>query len=90
MPTIHLALKPGTNVPLLNAMACTIVEEELCDEPQSCASASASWEEFREFIREFAPEKVASDLRRRGEADPPARRDFTRRQSRPCVSTASA
>ena len=29
---IHLALKPGTNVPLLNAMACAIVEERLFDE----------------------------------------------------------
>ena len=26
---VHLALKPGTNVPLLNALACVIVEEDL-------------------------------------------------------------
>lgn len=29
---LHLQLKPGTNVPLLNALACAIVEEQLYDE----------------------------------------------------------
>ena len=31
-PTIHLALRPGTNIPLLNAMAARIVEEDLADD----------------------------------------------------------
>ena len=30
--TLHLQLRPGTNVPLLNAMACAILEEGLYDE----------------------------------------------------------
>jgi formate dehydrogenase major subunit len=56
---IHLQIKPGTNVPLLNAMACAIVEEELFD--QSALSERVSgWDQFHGFIRTFAPEKVAS------------------------------
>ena len=56
---IHLQLKPGTNVPLLNAMACVIVEEELID--QSALNQRISgWEEFRAFIRTFTPEKMAT------------------------------
>ena len=57
--TVHLRLKPGTNVPLLNAMACTIVEERLVDY-QFGAERVAEWEQFCEFIREFTPEKVAT------------------------------
>ena len=56
---IHLPLTPGTNVPLLNAMACAIVEEKLFD--QSVLNERVSgWDEFREFIRGFAPEKMAT------------------------------
>ncbi len=54
----HLQLRPGTNVPLLNAMAYTIVEEELCDRA-FIHDRVAEWEEFRSFVRDFAPEKVA-------------------------------
>jgi formate dehydrogenase major subunit len=56
---IHLQIKPGTNVPLLNAMACVIVEEELFD-PSALGDRVSGWDEFRQFIRTFAPEKVAS------------------------------
>jgi formate dehydrogenase major subunit len=56
---IHLPLTPGTNVPLLNAMACVIVEEKLFDESVLNERVSG-WDEFREFIREFAPEKMAT------------------------------
>lgn len=55
---IHLALRPGTNVPLLNAMACAIVEEGLCDQT-FLADRVADIEEFREFTKQYAPEKVA-------------------------------
>ena len=55
---IHLALRPGTNVPLLNAMACAIVEERLCDQT-FLADRVADIEEFREFTKQYAPEKVA-------------------------------
>ena len=56
--TVHLRLKPGTNIPLLNAMACTIVEEQLVDY-QFASERVAEWEQFCEFIKEFTPEKVA-------------------------------
>lgn len=57
--TIHLRLKPGTNIPLLNAMACTIVEERLVDY-QFASERVAEWDEFCEFIKEFTPGKAAS------------------------------
>lgn len=56
---IHLQIKPGTNVPLLNAMACVIVEEELFDE-SALKERVSGWDEFRQFIRAFAPEKMTS------------------------------
>lgn len=56
---IHLQLRPGTNVPLLNAMACTIVEEHLQDDA-FVQERLAGWDAFREFIRQYAPEKTAS------------------------------
>lgn len=55
---IHLQLRPGTNVPLLNAMACAIVEEQLFDE-SFVNERVADWTEFREFIKQFSPESVA-------------------------------
>jgi formate dehydrogenase major subunit len=56
--TVHLRLNPGTNIPLLNAMACTIVEERLADY-QFAAERVADWDQFCEFIKEFTPENVA-------------------------------
>jgi formate dehydrogenase major subunit len=55
---VHLQLRPGTNVPLLNAMACAIVVEGLFDEP-FIGERVAEWDEFTGFIQQFAPEKVA-------------------------------
>jgi formate dehydrogenase major subunit len=57
--TVHLRPKPGTNVPLLNALACTIVEERLVDY-QFAAERVAEWDQFCEFIKEFTPEKAAT------------------------------
>lgn len=57
--TVHLRPKPGSNIPLLNAMAWTIVEERLVDY-QFAAERVAEWDTFCEFIKEFTPEKVAS------------------------------
>ena len=56
---LHLALRPGTNVPLLNAMACTILEEQLCD-PAFLTERVADAEEFRDFVFQYTPEKVAA------------------------------
>jgi formate dehydrogenase major subunit len=55
---IHLQLRPGTNVPLFNSIACAIVEEKLYDEA-FINERVADWEEFERFIRRFSPEKAA-------------------------------
>ncbi len=58
----HLALKPGTNVALLNAIAHVIVTENLVDEPfvaERCDARSfAAWRRFVADPR-HAPEAVA-------------------------------
>jgi len=59
---LHLQLRPGTNIPLLNAMACTIVEESLYDEG-FVTERVAGFEEFRHFVQSWSPEKVASVCR---------------------------
>lgn len=56
--TVHLAVRPGTNVLLLNALAAVIVEEKLYDAP-TVEHRVAGWAAFREFIRDFTPESVA-------------------------------
>lgn len=54
----HLPLRPGTNVPLLNAMACTIVIEELMD-VSFLRQRVSGWEEYLEFIRQWPAGRVA-------------------------------
>ena len=55
--TLHLQLHPGTNVVLFNAMGATIVDEGLVDE-EFLRTRITEFEEYRDFIREFLPEKV--------------------------------
>ena len=55
---IHLQLRPGTNVPLFNALAYTIIEENLYDE-RFLAQRVNEWAEYKAFIQNFAPEEVA-------------------------------
>jgi formate dehydrogenase major subunit len=55
---IHLRPRPGTNIPLLNSLACTIVDEELYDEA-FIRERVTELDEFILFIKDFAPEKVA-------------------------------
>jgi len=55
--TLHLQLNAGTNVILFNAMGATIVEEGLVDE-EFLRTRITEYAEYRDFIREFAPEKV--------------------------------
>lgn len=57
--TIHLRPQTGTNIPLLNALANTIVEEELVDR-QFVNERVSEWDEFCEFIKGFPPEQVES------------------------------
>jgi len=56
---VHLALRPGTNVPLLNAMAHVIVDERLTNEPFLRARVSGR-EEFEAFIASWTPERAAA------------------------------
>ena len=56
--TLHLQLKSGTNVILFNAMGATIVEEGLVDE-EFLKTRITEYAEYRDFIRDFIPEKVA-------------------------------
>lgn len=55
--TIHLQPRPGTNIPLLNAMAYTIVEERLFDH-QFTTERVAEMDEFCTFIKQSSPEQV--------------------------------
>jgi formate dehydrogenase major subunit len=55
---LHLQLRPGTNVPLLNAMACTVVEEELCDK-RFLKERVTGFEEFRQFIQAWPADRAA-------------------------------
>jgi len=57
---IHLPVRPGSNVALLNAMACVIVQENLFDAKFISARVS-EWEQFRTFIRAWTPERVSED-----------------------------
>jgi formate dehydrogenase major subunit len=57
--TIHLQCRPGTNIPLLNSMACVIVEEELFDS-EFIDTRLTDWREFCEFIKRFSPEETES------------------------------
>ena len=55
--TIHLQLRPGTNIPLLNALAFVILEEQLFDDDFRRERVT-EWNEFSEFIKQFSPERV--------------------------------
>lgn len=54
---VHLQLRPGTNVPLLNAIAQVIVEEQLVDSA-FINERVAEWQEFRDFIKQWTPERA--------------------------------
>jgi formate dehydrogenase major subunit len=56
--TCHLAIRPGTNVALLNAMAHTIVTEGLCDRA-FLASRVEGFEEFSRFIETWPPARAS-------------------------------
>ena len=58
---LQIQLKPGTNVLVFNAMAATIVEEGLTDET-FIRERFTEYDEFREHIKQFAPEKVAAQI----------------------------
>lgn len=49
---VHLALRPGTNVPLLNSLACTILEEKICDD-EFLKNRVSDLDAFRGFISQW-------------------------------------
>lgn len=55
---LHLALRPGTNVPLLNSMAYVLLEEKLIDE-RYIAAHTTGFGELQEVVRRYPPEKAA-------------------------------
>jgi formate dehydrogenase major subunit len=55
---LHLQLSPGTNIPLLNALAHVIVQERLFD-PGAIADRVAEWDGFQQFIAAWTPERAA-------------------------------
>jgi len=54
----HLALKPGMDVVVMNALAAVIVEEKLYDR-NYLDSRVSEWDEFERFIGAYIPEKVS-------------------------------
>jgi formate dehydrogenase major subunit len=56
---IHLAVRPGANVLLFNAMAAAIVDEGLVDAP-FVARRVDGLDEFSAFARAYAPEAVSA------------------------------
>ncbi len=56
---LHLQIRPGTNIPLLNAIAHTIVAEELYD-ADFVHKRADEWEEFQRFIAGYSPHSVAN------------------------------
>jgi len=54
---LHLRPRPGTNVPLMNAIACALVEEGRVNR-EFIAARVEGWDEFRAFILGQRPESA--------------------------------
>ena len=57
MATVHLQLRPGTNIALLNALAHAIVAEDRIDQ-SFLRDRVAGWETFRAFVQAWTPERA--------------------------------
>jgi formate dehydrogenase major subunit len=55
---VHLQLRPGTNVPLLNSLAHVVVTEGLVD-ASSLRDRVSDFDSFREFVAAWTPERAA-------------------------------
>jgi formate dehydrogenase major subunit len=55
---VHLALRPGTNIALMNALAHVIVEEQLYD-LEFVRERVSELDGFRDFVRPWPPERAA-------------------------------
>lgn len=54
---MHIALKNGSNIALLNAMGHVIIEENLYDKA-FVASRTEGFEEYRKIVEGYTPESV--------------------------------
>ena len=54
----HLRIRPDSDLALLNAMICTIIEERLVDE-EFVRERTRDFDELRQSVQEFAPERMA-------------------------------
>jgi formate dehydrogenase major subunit len=59
MADVHLALRPGTNVALLNSLAHVLVTEDLIDHA-FVADRTEGFERYRQFLADHAPERTAA------------------------------
>ncbi|WP_457092388.1 formate dehydrogenase subunit alpha [Microvirga sp. P5_D2] len=62
MADLHLAVRPGYNVPLLNAIAAALIDESLADQ-NFLAERVTGYESFATFIKAYTPEQVAPECR---------------------------
>ncbi|MCL5103467.1 MAG: formate dehydrogenase subunit alpha [Armatimonadetes bacterium] len=58
LASLHIPIKPGTDLALINAMAYTIIHEGLADE-EFIKSRTEGYEEFRKVAEEWPPERAA-------------------------------
>lgn len=56
--TVHLPLKVGSDIALLNALMYVLITEDLYDR-QFVESCTTGFDEFKEKIKEYAPERVS-------------------------------
>lgn len=54
---VHLRLKPGTNVPMLNALMHVIITEDLMDK-EYVENKTENFDELWDIVKEYTPEKA--------------------------------
>jgi formate dehydrogenase major subunit len=57
--TLHLQLRTGTNIALLNALACAILEEDLQDR-DFLKDRTEGFGEFQQLVQSWTPERAAT------------------------------
>ena len=77
---MHIALKNGSNIALLNAIGHVIIEEDLYDK-SFVASRSEGFEEYRKIVEGYTPESV-EEITGVSAGDPRLRPDVCQRQIR--------
>jgi len=58
LANVHIPLKPGANIPLLNTLCNVIIEEDLYDK-EFVANRTEGFEELKEAVKNFTPENYA-------------------------------